>query len=133
MRVPMLTRTLVVGALVLATAGGVAGCSDSTGGVEVAVTGTKDACTPATTTPAAGKTTFLFTNNSGQVSELYVYDANDKIKGEVENVTDGTTRKLSVTLTEGATYRLACKPGQKGDGFSTTITAGPAAASSSAK
>jgi high-affinity iron transporter len=133
MRVPTPTRTVLATALALAALGGVAGCSDSAGGVKVAVTGTKDACTPETTTPGAGKTTFVFTNNSGDVSELYVYDDAGKIKAEVENVSNGTTRNISVTLTEGKAYKLTCKPGQKGDGFSTTITAGVAAAASAAK
>ena len=95
---------------------------DAGGGAEVAVTGTDDACTLASTELAAGKTTFVFTNKSKQVNEIYVKTANDKIVKEIENVVTGQIRKMTVTLEAGKTYKVQCKPGQKGDGFTTDIT-----------
>lgn len=95
---------------------------DAGGGADVAVTGTDTACTPATSEIAAGKTTFVFTNTAKSVSEIYVKTADDKVLKEVENVPTGQTRKLTVTLDAGKSYKLNCKPGQKGDGFVTPIT-----------
>jgi uncharacterized cupredoxin-like copper-binding protein len=98
---------------------GAAGCakkSDNT----IAVTGTNDACTPATTSLAAGKVTFEFTNKADRVSELYVLRADESVVGEVENVTTGTKRSLTADLSAGE-YYLVCKPGQEGDGLRTEI------------
>ena len=121
----MRTRALAIAALsslALVACGGDDDEGDAGGGTEVAVNGTDNACTPATTTLAAGKTTFVFTNNAKSVSELYVLSANDKVIKEVENVPTGQIRKMTVTLDAGKTYKITCKPGQKGDGFSTEVS-----------
>jgi uncharacterized cupredoxin-like copper-binding protein len=115
----MRTTTLAVVALVVLT--GTTACQSTSGGTEVAVTGTNDACTPATTELAAGKTTFVFTNEADEVSELYVLRDDNSVVSEVENVTTGLERTLTVDLSAG-TYVLNCKPGQAGEGFRTTIT-----------
>lgn len=119
-----LLRVLIPFSLVLAAAacGDDDDEGDAGGGTEVTVTGTKDACTPAQTQLAAGKTTFVFKNEAPDVNELYVLDANDKVLKEVENVTTGASRKLTVTLEAGKSYKLNCKPGQKGAGVVTPIT-----------
>jgi len=96
---------------------------DAGGGVEVAVTGTDDACEIDGVEIVPGKTTFVFTNSAGDVSELYVYEGTKVIK-EVENVITGASKKLTVTLEPGKSYKLTCKPGQKGDGYSTEFTVG---------
>jgi iron uptake system component EfeO len=114
---PSLAAAALLAAAGLAACGSDAGTADA----NVAVDGTKDACTPATTTAAAGRIAFELKNSSGQTSELYVKDANDKIKGEVENVGDGVTRTLTVKLAAGE-YKLVCKPGEKGDGFTSPFT-----------
>lgn len=106
---------------------GVAACSssgddgDAGGGLEIAVAGSDSACTPASKELASGKTTFVFTNSAKDVSELYVYEGS-KVVGEVEDVLSGSSKNLTVTLAPGKTYKLTCKPGQKGDGFSTEVT-----------
>ncbi len=84
------------------------------------VTGTNDSCASAQTDLAAGKVTFDFNNTASEVSELYVLRLDGSVVGEVENVTTGTSRKLTVSLVAGE-YDLVCKPGQQGDGFSTRI------------
>ncbi|MFN8036910.1 MAG: cupredoxin domain-containing protein [Acidimicrobiia bacterium] len=95
-------------------------CGTSSGHA-VAVTGTDRECTPTRREFAAGRRTFAFTNKAGDVSELYVLKTNGDVVGEVEDVTTGSTRNLTVTLRPGR-YALNCKPGQKGDGISTPIT-----------
>lgn len=104
--------------LLVAVAVGLAACSDSSGGVEVAVTGTDDGCEIEEATLPAGTLTFVFTNKADDVNELYVLRANGDVVSEVENVTTGTSRELSVDLAAGD-YTVRCKPGQTGDGFDT--------------
>ncbi len=107
-----------LGALVLLL--GLGACS-SAAATRVAVSGTDDACSPAETKLAAGKTTFDFTNSASDINELYILRADDTVVAEVENVTTGTGRALTASLVAGE-YTLVCKPGQKGDGFRSTIT-----------
>jgi plastocyanin len=96
-------------------------CSTETADSTVAVTGTDDSCLIANDIIAAGKVGFEFTNESSKVNELYVLKANGDTLGEVENVTTGTKRTLTVDLVAGD-YRVRCKPGQTGDGFESTFT-----------
>ena len=120
-RTPLLTSLALVCALgVVACGGDDDDAGDAGGGAEVTVTGTNDACTPSATELAAGSTTFVFSNKASDVSEIYVYSGSKVVK-EVENVISGATKKLTVNLEAGKTYKLVCKPGQKGDGISTEV------------
>lgn len=94
-------------------------CSDNGGGVaeSVSVTGTNDACELGQTQITAGKVDFEFINESDDVSELYILDDKGDVVSEVENVTTATSRTLTVDLVAGD-YRVTCKPGQVGEGFS---------------
>jgi plastocyanin len=94
----------------------------------VNVSATDTACRPASASLPAGKTTFAVKNEGKDVTELYVLQGN-KTLGEVENVTPGSTRTLTVNLKQGA-YDLNCKPGMKGDGIRTPITVTGAGGSS---
>lgn len=98
----------------------VAACGSDDAKNAVTVVSTSSTCEPATTTLAAGKTTFKVVNKGDDVTELYVLQGN-KTLGEVENVGAGTSRTLSVSLTAGE-YDLACKPGMKGDGIKARVT-----------
>jgi iron uptake system component EfeO len=115
-----LVATTIAGTALLTACGGDDDQGDAGGGVEVAVVGTDSACNPATSEVAAGKTTFVFTNQAAVVNELYVYEDKKVIK-EVENVITGATKKLTVTLEAGKSYTLTCKPGQSGAGFSAAV------------
>lgn len=108
-------RLLMLAALAFTAAS----CADSSGGdaESVTVVGTNDACELGQAEIPAGKIDFEFTNKADDVSELYVLYDNGDVVSEVENVTTGTSRTLSVDLTAGD-YRVTCKPGQVGDGFS---------------
>lgn len=98
-----------------------AGCSTDAADTTVAVTGTDDGCRIENDIFKAGTIDFKFTNQAKKVNELYVVRENDDVVGEVENVTTGTTRTLTASLTKG-TYRVRCKPGQTGEGFESTFT-----------
>jgi plastocyanin len=96
-------------------------CSTEEADSTVEVTGTDDACIIVKDIIDAGKVGFDFTNESSKVNELYVLKANGDTLGEVENVTTGTSRTLTVNLVAGD-YLVRCKPGQTGDGFESTFT-----------
>jgi plastocyanin len=96
-------------------------CSTEGADSTVEVTGTDDACIIVKDIIDAGKVGFDFTNESSKVNELYVLKANGDTLGEVENVTTGTSRTLTVDLVAGD-YLVRCKPGQTGDGFESTFT-----------
>mgnify|MGYP000695137568 CR=1 FL=1 len=96
-------------------------CSTESADSTVAVTGTNDTCDIDSDMVDAGKVGFEFVNDSNDVNELYVLQANGDTLGEVENVTTGTSRTLTVDLVAGD-YLVRCKPGQTGDGFESTFT-----------
>jgi plastocyanin len=96
-------------------------CSTESADSTVEVTGTDDACIIAQDVVDAGKVGFEFLNEAGKVNELYVLKANGDTLGEVENVTTGTSRTLTVDLVAGD-YLVRCKPGQTGDGFEAAFT-----------
>ncbi|HUV18780.1 MAG TPA: cupredoxin domain-containing protein [Ilumatobacteraceae bacterium] len=114
----MSPRRVVLGATALLA---LAACSTESADSTVEVTGTDDACIIAQDVVEAGKIGFEFTNESGKVNELYVLKANGDTLGEVENVTTGTSRTLTVDLVAGD-HLVRCKPGQSGDGFESAFT-----------
>jgi len=111
--------TLPLVGLLAACGGQSAGSSEPA--TTVAVSATDTACTPAASTVAAGPVTLAVTNEGTETTELYVYAADGSIVGEVEDVTPGLSRDLSVTLQAG-TYTLACKPGERDPGVRTALT-----------
>lgn len=129
MRIRRLTLPVLAAALgvpLLAACGGGAATDTS----KVAITATDDACTVATTELKAGKTTFSVTNKGSKITEVYVYGEQGgrytKVISEVENIGPGTSRDLTAELGD-ATYEIACKPGQTGDGIRTRVTVAGAA------
>ncbi|MDQ1715205.1 MAG: hypothetical protein QOC60_1150 [Frankiaceae bacterium] len=130
-------RTVLVAALLALP--GLAACAAKTtagaGSTAVAISASDTVCDLGVSTVPAGATKFHATNNGSKTTEVYVYGldggAFTKVVGEVENIGPGTSRDLTATLTD-ATYEVACKPGQTGDGIRTklTVTGGAAAAAS---
>ena len=64
---------------------------------------------------------FTITNSGSKVNEFYVYE-NDRVVGEIENISPGLTRTFKVDLSEPGTYQTACKPGMSGDGIRADFT-----------
>lgn len=89
---------------------------------QVTVNATDTACTPSVSEGKTGTTSFAVTNNGTKVTELYVYGKANSVLAEVENISPGLRRELTVDFTEPGTYRLACKPGMIGDGIRTDFT-----------
>lgn len=107
---------VLIGAAALLSA-----CSGGAADTTATVTGTDDACTLENDIIEAGKVGFEFTNEGKEVSELYVLNGDGDVMGEVENVTTGTSRTLTVDLVAGD-YQVKCKPGMTGDGITSDFT-----------
>jgi iron uptake system component EfeO len=105
-----------------AALGALSACSSDEGPEAIPVTSTASECQVDETQFSTGKLRFAVTNKDDQPTELYVYGAGDKVIGEVENVGPGTTRTLSVSISDPGSYELACKPGQTGKGIRRSIT-----------
>lgn len=114
-------RTIVLGTVTAAAFLLLSGCSTGSADSSTTVTGTDDTCEIASEELEAGKIDFEFTNTGDDVSELYVLRENGDVVSEVENVTTGTMRTLTVDLAAGE-YQVRCVPGQTGDGFTSDFT-----------
>ncbi len=134
----MRPRTLPLTAAFAAAAMALTGCAakddataDPAGAITVNATDT--ACELSRTTAPAGQVKFTVTNSGTKVNEFYVYGENDRVVGEVENISPGLTRDFVVDLSEPGTYQTACKPGMAGDGIRAdfTVTGSAAAAPTS--
>ena len=107
----------VVAAPVVLLAGTLGGSKETSaavasggGGRTVNVAITDEGCAPATLKLASGAATFVVTNKgSSKVTEYEVVQG-DRALAEVENVTDGLTKRFSLTLQPGR-YELRCTGG----------------------
>ena len=130
----MRPRSLALAAALAVPALALTGCAadDTTGaaGDAITVNATDTACTVSRTSVPAGQVEFTVTNAGSKVNEFYVYAENDRIVGEVENISPGLTRTFHVDLSDPGTYQTACKPGMVGDGIRAdfTVTGSAAAA-----
>ncbi len=115
-----------------ATGGSTAGSATSSGGGPITVTATDTECTVTASTAAAGTITFQVKNTGTKVNEFYVYAAGDRIVGEVENITPGLSRELTIEVTDPGTFQTVCKPGMVGDGIRTAFTVTGSAVAGSA-
>lgn len=105
----------------------VSGCAakppaEKAAGAGVAVEATDTACAVSPSAGQTGTTRFAVTNNGSKVTEFYVYDKDGGVLAEVENISPGLRRELTVDFVEPGDYRLACKPGMVGDGIRADFT-----------
>ncbi len=112
----------VAAAAALLTGLALSGCtakqsSDAASASEIKVRATDDSCELSSTEGTTGANTFIITNEGTKVTEFYVYDEGDRVMGEVENISPGLNRELTVQLGQPGTYQTACKPGMVGDGL----------------
>ncbi len=91
-------------------------------GTQVSVNATDSGCELSATESGTGSTSFVVTNNGTKVTEFYVYGKDDRVLGEVENISPGLQRTLDLKLDEPGSYRVACKPGMVGDGIRADFT-----------
>ena len=110
---------IAVGAL------GVAGCGSDkeeavTGNVPVLLTDAQ--CSPNALSAPPGNVRFKVTNlDSTKVDEFYIYKG-DKVLKEVEGVTKGLSKNMTVKLDPG-TYKITCPNATTPDGTLTVATA----------
>jgi len=133
-------RSLVLAAALAVPALALTGCSakddaKAGGAGAITVNATDTACTLSRTSAPAGQVEFTVTNTGSKVNEFYVYGDNDRVVGEVENISPGLTRSFVVDLSDPGSYQTACKPGMAGDGIRAdfTVTGAAAAPASSDK
>ena len=107
-------------------------CSGGGGGARtLAVTSTDTACDLSRSTVDPGKVEVTVTNKGQDVTEVYVYAANDRPLGEVEHIQPGAKGTFTADV-GGGDYQVACKPGEKGDGIRSALhVTGPAASTAS--
>jgi iron uptake system component EfeO len=118
---PRYRLTAYVGAGALALSG-LAACDGKGAKREkIAVTATDTECKVSKTELSAGTHTFAVANKGSKVTEFYVYAHDGRIKGEVENISPGVSRDVSVELAAGE-YQGACKPGMVGGGIRVPLT-----------
>ncbi|MBM9460767.1 peptidase M75 family protein [Nocardioides sp. zg-536] len=98
------------------------GCvaNDAEGSDAIAVTSSADACTVETDEATSGNVTFDVENTGDKVTEFYILAEDGlSIVGEVENISPGVSRSLTVQAQPGS-YFTVCKPGMVGKGVDQT-------------
>lgn len=98
------------------------GCvaNDAGGSDAIAVTSSADACTVQTDQTTSGTVTFDVENTGDKVTEFYILAEDGlSIVGEVENISPGVSRSLTVQAQPGS-YFTVCKPGMVGKGVDQT-------------
>lgn len=127
MRITAIRAALVLPVLLLATACGEEGevsdgaAAAASAKTAITVEATDAACRLSATEAPTGSVAFTVTNKGSKTTEFYLYRG-DKVVGEVENISAGLTRTLTVDADEAGAYETACKPGMSGDGIRGTFT-----------
>lgn len=120
--------TAALAALAVLSAGSLAACAekDDSGsggaGGPIAVTSSDDACDLASTDARTGPVAFTVQNTGDKVTEFYVYGADDRVLGEVENIGPGLKGTLTVDIASPGDYKVACKPGMVGLGIPASLS-----------
>lgn len=120
---PAVAALLATASLALLTActqKGEGGADAGTGAIGVRASDT--ACTLSRTSAPAGSIAFEVTNEGDKITEFYLYGPAGKVVSEVEGIGPGTSRTMTVKVTEAGSYATACKPGMVGKGIRGTFT-----------
>ncbi|MDX3248722.1 iron uptake system protein EfeO [Streptomyces sp. ME18-1-4] len=130
MRAARLSVVTAVTAVTALTA--ITGCtskSDAKDGDRViSVTATDSKCETSKKEISAGHVELAIENKGSKVTEVYILFPDDRVVSERENIGPGTKQRVTAEVNAGA-YRIACKPGMKGDGIrqDLKVTGGSAA------
>lgn len=73
-----------------------------------------DACELSQASAPAGAITFEVTNEGSKITEFYLYSPDKKVVSEVEGIGPGTSRTMTVKVTQAGAFTTACKPGMVG-------------------
>ncbi|WP_159766988.1 iron uptake system protein EfeO [Streptomyces sp. HM190] len=120
-----LRLSLVTAATAVAALTAVTGCTEKSsagadGVIEVTATDTK--CEVSKKEFPAGHVELDIENKGSKVTEVYLLFPDDRVVTERENIGPGTRQKVTAEVKAGD-YRIACKPGMKGDGIRQDVTA----------
>ncbi|MYV49896.1 iron uptake system protein EfeO [Streptomyces sp. SID2888] len=88
----------------------------------IQVTASDDACKVSKKEFPAGHIELAIENKGSKVTEVYVLFPDDRIVAERENIGPGTKQRITAEVKAGD-YRIACKPGMKGDGIRQEVKA----------
>ncbi|MFD6290367.1 iron uptake system protein EfeO [Streptomyces sp. NPDC060205] len=125
--------SVVTAAATAAALAAVTGCTEKSNASSddhvVEVTATDSTCEVSKKEFPAGHVQLDVTNKGSKVTEVYLLFPDDRIVTERENIGPGTRQKVTAEVKAGD-YRIACKPGMKGEGIrqDVTVTGGGKAA-----
>jgi iron uptake system component EfeO len=120
-----LRLSFVTAATTVAVLTAVTGCTEkSSAGADgvIAVTATDTKCEVSKKEFPAGHVELDIENKGSKVTEVYLLFPDDRVVTERENIGPGTKQKVTAEVKAGD-YRIACKPGMKGDGIRQDVTA----------
>ncbi|MGW0707988.1 iron uptake system protein EfeO [Streptomyces sp. NPDC002643] len=120
-----LRSTVVTAAATVAALAVVTGCTEKSSAGEdgvIAVTATDTKCEVSKKEFPAGHVELDIENKGSKVTEVYILFPDDRVVTERENIGPGTKQKVTAEVKAGQ-YRIACKPGMKGDGIRQDVTA----------
>jgi iron uptake system component EfeO len=120
-----LRLSFVTAATTVAALTAVTGCTEkSSAGANgvIAVTATDTKCEVSKKEFPAGHVELDIENKGSKVTEVYLLFPDDRVVTERENIGPGTKQKVTAEVKAGD-YRIACKPGMKGDGIRQDVTA----------
>ncbi|MER5181403.1 iron uptake system protein EfeO [Streptomyces sp. NPDC002896] len=104
----------------------VTGCTEKSSATSddhvIAVTATDTKCEVSKKEFPAGHIELAIENKGSKVTEVYLLFPDDRIVTERENIGPGTKQKVTAEVKAGE-YRIACKPGMKGDGIRQNVKA----------
>lgn len=121
-----LRLSVVTAAATVAALTAVTGCTEKSsakgGEGSIEVTATDTACEVSKKEFPAGHVELAVENKGSKVTEVYLLFPDDRVVAERENIGPGTRQKVTAEVKAGD-YRIACKPGMKGDGIRQDVTA----------
>jgi iron uptake system component EfeO len=120
-----LRLSFVTAATTVAALTAVTGCTEkSSAGADgvISVTATDTKCEVSKKEFPAGHVELDIENKGSKVTEVYLLFPDDRVVTERENIGPGTKQKVTAEVKAGD-YRIACKPGMKGDGIRQDVTA----------
>jgi iron uptake system component EfeO len=88
----------------------------------IAVTATDTKCEVSKKEFPAGHIELAIENKGSKVTEVYILFPDDRVVTERENIGPGTKQTVTAEVKAGD-YRIACKPGMKGDGIRQDVKA----------
>ncbi|MFI1729350.1 iron uptake system protein EfeO [Streptomyces acidicola] len=121
-----LRLSVVTAAATVAALTAVTGCTEKSsaegGDGVIEVTSTDTTCEVSKKEFPAGHVELAIENKGSKVTEVYILFPDDRVVAERENIGPGTRQKVTAEVKAGD-YRIACKPGMKGDGIRQDVTA----------